>query len=499
MRSWWKVETKILTRGAGILISIASLPAVYGTGTLGSSAYNFVKLLADLRQKYWQVSSLDTRYLGDNPWQSFSAFAGNPYLVDQEELVRIRLLEQQELECLINRGGGESASDLHAVYMQLLQKAFKRFDSENDAFMQFCRDNEAWLDDYSFFMAAKSFSGGKKWYEWEPGLRNREAAVMERYRVALQEQILFWKFCQYQFFQQWRRLRKYVNARGIQLIGDLPFYMEVDCADVWAHRSWFMVDADGCPTAVSASPSERLEDIWRNRNKPLYEWAQMEREDFSWWKQRMRMAGAMYDVIRIDHFSDIMKYYSVSPAFPRRGGSWNKGPGKKLLEVMAKAAGGCRIVSGETEVASTALKKLIAKNGWLEMRALELAFNGSAANEHLPHNYKNTNIVVYTGSGDKDGIVGYYRNRPEYEMSFLYQYLGIGLREDIADAFIRTAYSSVADVVIVQMRDILKKDGQNTGYLSAAGAQDWKWELNQDGLTMERRSWIRTLAMMYRR
>lgn len=496
------MQTKAFPRGAGILLSIASLPSAYGFGTLGRPARRFVDLLVDLKQKYWQVSSLEPGHLGDNPYSPFSAFAGNPYLIDPDELVKEGILYRAELESFI-RSDDEDRFDRNLVYgdyIRLLRKAFERFDVEETSFREFCGENAEWLFDYSLFMAAKDSFGGQEWIQWKPEFKNREQEALARYRNSRQKEIQFWEFCQYQFFGQWSRLRRYAAAKGIQLIGDIPFYVGFDSADVWADRDAFLLDERGFPEVLNGRPPGSRADAPEKWGNPVYDWTEMEKDGFFWWRNRMRTAAARYDIIRIERFADIIKYYTVSARGTGGGnGTWNKGPGRKLLEAIGESAGDCRIILGDIEPVSSGIKKLTAKKGWLEMKALELAFDGNASNSNLPHNYKSTGIVVYTGSGDKDGIAGFYRDRTEQELSFLYQYLGIDSREQIGDAFIRLAYSSVADVVITQMRDILKQERENSGYPRVLRAQDWKWRLKKDGLTMERRAWLRTLATLYRR
>lgn len=495
------VQTKVFPRGAGIFLSIASLPSVYGIGTLGGPAYRFVDLLVDLKQKYWQVSSLAPESLGDNPWSTVSAFAGNPYLIDPDELQRGGMLSGAELERLVRSDDDENTelAVIYENYLELLRTAFGRFDVEGESFRQFCRENEEWLPDYSLFMAARVSFGNREWTEWEPGLRNREPAALERYRAVFQKEIQFWEFCQYQFFQQWNGLRKYAGAKGIQLIGDLPFYVAFDSADVWADRDGFLLSESGFPEVLNGYPSAGRADRNGEWGNPVYNWLHMEDNGFSWWRRRMRIAASRYDIIRIERFADAIKYYCIPAGAVKEKGKWFKGPGRKLVDVVEEAAGDCGIISGDLEAVSHSMKKITARKGWLEMKTLVLAFDGNASNENLPHNYKDADIVVYTGSADKNGIVSYYKNRTEQELAFLYQYLGIDSREQIADAFIKLAYSSVADVVITQMRDILKPGRGNAGYPRVCGPRDWKWRLKKDGLTAERRAWLRTLATIYRR
>lgn len=494
--------SKAFTRGAGILLPVASLPSDYGIGTLGNAAYRFVDLLVDLRQKYWQVLPLGPTSFGDSPYQSFSAFAGNPYLIDLSTLVREGLLTKEEITGY-NWGGDEDDIDYATIFKnrsQILQKAFERFDRKEKEFKKFCEENEDWLSDYSFFMALKTFSGDREWLQWEEGLRNRKPDVLKKYETMLADQIQFWKFCQYKFFSQWNKLKKYANTRGVQIIGDIPLYVSLDSADVWAHREEFLLNKDGTPDVVAGCPPDAFSEDGQKWGNPIYDWDRMEKEDFSWWRRRMKSSAQMYDIIRIDHFIGIVRYYSI-PAkdATARGGKWNKGPGKKLTDAIEQAVGESRIIAEDLGVSVPGAKKLMAKTGWPGMKVLLFAFDGNTASEFLPHNYTDTNTVVYAGTHDNDTVVGYFRDKTEYELAFLYEYLGISSKEEIPDAVIRLAYSSIADVVIMQMQDILKLGNEARMNLPSTVGKNWRWRLKKDGLTEERRTWLRTLATIYRR
>lgn len=496
------MEAKAFTRGAGILLPIASLPSEYGIGTLGDAAYSFVDLLVDLRQKYWQVLPIGPTSFGDSPYQSFSAFAGNPYLIDLSTFVKEGLLTREEVKSYNwgSEGDDIDYANLFENRYQVLQKAFERFDEKDKEFRKFCEENGVWLSDYSFFMALKTFSGNREWLQWEPGLRNRELVIMKEYEEILEKQICFWKFCQFKFYTQWNRLRKYANNRGIKIIGDIPLYVALDSADVWAHRELFLLKEDGTPDMVAGCPPDAYSDSGQKWGNPLYDWSGMEKEGFSWWKNRMKTSTALYDIIRIDHFIGIVRYYSI-PADDSTGknGRWNKGPGRKFTNAIEKTVGNGRVIAEDLGVGVPGVKKLMAKTGWPGMKVLLFAFDGNTANEYLPHNYTDTNIAVYAGTHDNDTVVGYFRDKTEYELAFLYEYLGISSKEEIPDAIIRLAYSSIADVVIIQMQDILKLGNEARMNLPSTVGQNWRWRFKKDGLSEERRTWIRTLATIYRR
>ena len=491
-----------MTRGAGILLAVTSLPSPYGIGTMGKEAFRFVDTLSDLRQKYWQVLPIGPTSFGDSPYQSFSAFAGNPYLIDLDILISEGLLKQEEVDGY-NWGNKKDDVDYALIYesrFKVLKSAFERFDAQDEAFKKFCKENEDWLEDYSLYMAVKNEMNGREWLSWEEGLRDRKAGALERYKELLKEQIAFWMFLQYKFFEQWNALKAYANEQGIRIIGDIPLYVALDSADVWANREQFKLNEEGRPVEVAGCPPDAFSDDGQKWGNPLYDWEKMESEGFGWWKKRMEANGRLFDIIRIDHFIGVAKYYSI-PAEDEtaRNGRWNKGPGKKLTDMIEKTLGKNRIIAEDLGVAVPAVKKLLEKTGWPGMKILLFAFDGNTANEHLPHNYADGNLVVYAGTHDNETVVGYFRDKTEYELAYLYEYLNIKRKADIPDAVIRAAYASVADIVIMQMQDLLKLGNEARMNFPSTVGTNWRWRVLKGSLSEERRTWLRTMTLLYRR
>lgn len=491
-----------MTRGAGILLSVTSLPSPYGIGTMGKEAYLFVDMLADLRQKYWQVLPIGPTSFGDSPYQSFSAFAGNPYLIDLDILIEEKLLKQEEVNSF-HWGNHKDDIDYALIYenrFQVLEKAFERFDLSCPEFTAFCKENESWLEDYSLYMAVKNSQDNKEWLSWEEGIRNREEEALAQYKEQLCTQITYWMFLQYKFFEQWNALKTYANEKGIKIIGDIPLYVALDSADVWAGREQFRLNEEGRPVEVAGCPPDAFSDDGQKWGNPLYDWDKMEADDFAWWQSRMKANGNLFDIIRIDHFIGVARYYSIPAADENaRNGKWNKGPGKKLTDVIERTLGKNRIIAEDLGVAVPAVKKLLDKTGWPGMKVLLFAFDGNTANEHLPHNYDDGNLVVYAGTHDNETIVGYFRDKTEYELAFLYEYLQIERKEEIPDAVIRAGYSSVADIAIMQMQDLLKLGNEARMNLPSTVGINWRWRTLRDSLDEERRAWIRTMTLLYRR
>ena len=498
------MEAKKLTRGAGILLAITSLPSSYGIGTLGEAAYQFVDLLVDLKQRYWQVLPIGPTSFGNSPYQSYSSFAGNPYLIDLDDLVKQGLLLAEEIRGF-NWGTDEGEIDYATIYenrYKVLRLAFSRFSIQEEAFTEFVEKASGWLDDYSFYTALKRHFGDREWQSWDTALANREPQAMKEYQEILHNDIMFCKFCQYEFFRQWRGLKAYANSRGIQIIGDMPYYVASDSVDVWANRELFLLGPDNRPQIVAGSAPDSFAEhgqIWGN---PLYDWEQMEKTGYAWWKARMAENMQLFDVIRLDHFSGIVRYYSVAAdATDARNGKWSKGPGKKLTDAMLQALGDTKVIVEDIgpKVQIPGVRKLKAKTGWPGIKILMFAFEGDTANEFLPHNYPDTNTVVYAGTHDNETIVGYFREKSDYELAYLYEYLNIKKKDEIPDALIRAAYASVADVAIIQMQDLMKLGNEARMNAPSTVGRNWQWRIGKDTLSEERRAFIRTLANIYRR
>ena len=498
------MEYKELARGAGVLLSITSLPSSYGIGTLGDAAFRFVDLLVDLKQRYWQVLPIGPTSYGDSPYQPISAFAGNPYFIDLDGLVEEGLLDEKEIRSF-NWGGSDSNIDYATLYQNrflILQRAFERFDVEEKEYQLFLEKNKDWINDYALFSAIKVYFQDKEWLSWESDLRNRKKQVLNTYQEQLHDKIEFYKFCQYKFFKQWNVLKQYANSRGIQIIGDIPLYVALDSSDVWANQNLFQLKEDGTPIGVAGIPQDNFSQngqIWGN---PIYDWKKNEENNFDWWKKRMWLASELFDVIRLDHFTGIVRYYMVAiNAKSSDNGKWYKGPGKKFIDAVESALKETKIIVDDIgpKYIVPGVKKIMTKTGWPGIRILLFAFHGNTDNEHLPHNYENRNLVVYPGTHDNETIVGYFYEKTDYELAYLYEYLNIKSKEEIPDALIRSAYASVADVTIIQMQDLLKLGNEARMNAPTTVGENWQWRMRADCLNEERRTWIRTLAAVYRR
>ena len=319
-----------LGRAAGILLPVSSLPSKYGIGTFGDEAYQFVDTLVEAGQKFWQVLPLGPTSFGDSPYQPLSSCAGNFYLIDLDELVEEGLLTVDEIRCY--NWGVDGAGIDYAIIAEnrqkILQKAFERFDESAQEYQEFVAKNEEWLGDFALYMSLKLENFNKSWLDWPEEEKNRQPVALANRRKTLYNEIGFWKFCQYEFFKQWKKLKEYANSRGVQIIGDISFFVGLDSVDVWMNKDLFLLDANGKPKCVSAVLPDKFAEegqIWGN---PVYDWDAMEADEYRWWKRRVKICSELFDVIRLDHFVGVVKNYTVPyGAKSTASGKWVKGPG----------------------------------------------------------------------------------------------------------------------------------------------------------------------------
>lgn len=489
---------KTFTRGAGVLMPISALPSPYGIGTLGKAAYDFADFLHAAGQRYWQVLPAGPTGYGDSPYQSFSAFAGNPYFVDPDLLVKEGLLTADEVSAAREAGDRIDYERLFYTRFDLLRMAYRRFQPNAD-YRAFCDAQTHWLPDYALYTALKAHFGHHDWSEWDEDIRLREAAAVARYTAELADEIAFVCFCQFTFYSQWQALKTYANERGIQLIGDIPLYVAADSADVWANRSLFQLDADGYPTAVAGVPPDMFSATGQRWGNPLYDWDRMAEDGFAWWRKRIAAAGALYDALRIDHFIGMARYYAI-PADCETAveGAWREGPGRLLTAAIDEAAGDMKILAEDLGVLHPKVRTLLRQTGYPGMSVLLFGFDGNPENPHLPHNFPK-NRAVYGGTHDNDTIVGHCAGATRRELSYMMRYLGVKRRADIPIGMLRAAYQSVADLAIFQMQDLLALDSSARMNTPSTVGENWKWRMPPDAPTEKLAAQLRELVSLYNR
>ena len=493
-------------RYSGVLLPVSALPSPYGIGTMGRAAREWVDLLRKAGQHYWQVLPLGPISYGDSPYQSFSAFAGNPYYIDLEELAEQGLISEELIAGISweNEASSVAYDKLYANRFRVLRMAWEACDyRDSEAYNRFRQENEEWLDDYALFMACKQYFGGKNWMEWEDGIRMRTPEALAAYQENCKEEIEFWRFVQFTFFRQWNALREYARGCGLEIIGDIPIYAALDSADVWAHPELFQMDAEKKPVNVAGCPPDLFSENGQLWGNPLYDWDYHESTGFAWWKQRMKATARLYDCIRIDHFIGIVRYYSIPYGdTTARNGWYTPGPGMKLIDAIRSVLPDTRLIAEDLGVNTEEVKAALAQTGLPGMKVLEFAFGSGADNEYLPHNYKHSNSVVYVGTHDNDTAAGYLESLPEETRKEVWEYLG--LEEDApcaaaVRALIRTAMSSVADTAIIQAQDILGLGNEARMNLPSTTGANWKWRLRPGQMTEDKMAWMKKYAALYYR
>jgi 4-alpha-glucanotransferase len=481
-------------RCSGILLHPTSLPGRYGIGDLGSASYRFVDFLCAAGQSYWQVLPLSPTGYGDSPYQSLSAFAGNPMLISPERLVEAGHLSADEIESL--PFFPDDRVDFGPVIhhkTNLLKQAFARFRDQaparqRAAFARFCDQQAAWLDDVSLFMALKDAHDLRPWHEWDPAAATRQSEALAHWRHALSGEVEHQKYLQWQFFKQWLALKRYANEQGVRILGDIPIFVALDSADVWANPHLFQFDDDLQPTVVSGVPPDYFSETGQLWGHPLYRWDLMAEDGYTWWIDRFRMAFTQADVVRIDHFRGFYDYWEV-PAGEKTAvkGQWLYGPGAELFHAVTDALGKVAIVAEDlgdfNEESRAGVDALQAEFGYPGMKVLQFAFSTGPKDAFLPHNHT-SDCVVYTGTHDNDTTLGWYeQTSTREERDYARRYLGTD-GADIAWSLIRLAWSSVARTAITPVQDLLSlgHDARmNTP--STVGPPNWCWRLLPAALT----------------
>lgn len=475
-------------RASGLLLHPSSLPGPHGIGDLGPSAYRWVDVLVEARQRVWQVLPLGPTGYGDSPYQTHSAFGGNPLFLDLQELARRGYVAREALDDLSAFPVGRVDYGLViGRKMPLLLSAYEHFErlatpEENRAFETFCATHDAvWLHDYALFMALKDHFGGAPWSQWPADIRRREFRALAHWSVRLAPRVMAYKFIQFLFFQQWGALKRYANERGILILGDVPIYVAYDSADVWAHQHLFHLDEEGHPTVVAGVPPDYFSATGQLWGNPLYRWDRMADEGYRWWVERFRAVRQLVDIVRLDHFRGFEAYYEI-PAGARTAaqGRWVPGPGEALFRAVFQELGTFPIVAEDLGIITQEVEHLRRRLGFPGMKVLQFAFGGDAANPYLPHNYE-PDCVVYTGTHDNDTTVGWFQNASQAERDFCLRYLGY-TPENIAWALIRLAASSVAWLTIVPVQDVLGLGSEARMNVPGRVEGNWQWRLSPEML-----------------
>ena len=493
-------------RSCGILLHISSLPSRHGIGTLGAEAYSFVDFLKKAGQKYWQILPVGPTGYGDSPYQCYSAFAGNPLLIDIDMLIAENLLNSSDPDLMVidKKDDFCDYAQLFSFKNILLQKAAARFFStaemaEISLYKKFCRKNAFWLDDYALFMALKYHFKQTMWTEWDDDIRLRKPEAVEKYSSMLERSVEYWKFVQYKFFRQYKMLKKYANKNGVKIYGDMPIYVSMDSADIWAAPEMFMLDEDRRPIKGAGCPPDAFAPTGQLWGNPLYDWDAMDKDGYKWWISRVKFSAKLYDLTRIDHFRGFESYYAV-PAEDEtaENGEWMKGPSLKLFDAIKAALGDVALVAEDLGFLTDDVRTMLKKTGYPGMNVLEFAFGDDMSDsQYLPHNYVR-NSVVYIGTHDNQTAEGWYASLNSRTKKFVRKYIGAGKKDSISAALMRTAYASTADLAVIQMQDILGLgDEARMNVPSTIGGGNWAWRMKGGECTDKLAKKLRKLAKLY--
>ncbi|MDY6849112.1 MAG: 4-alpha-glucanotransferase [Thermodesulfobacteriota bacterium] len=495
-----------ITRCNGILLHPTSLPGPHGIGSLGEEAFQFVDFLAETGQGVWQVLPLNPTGYGDSPYNAFSAFAGNPLLIDLRELVSLGDLDQSDI------AGLPVSTDPHRVdygwvthYKEelLLRKAAANFKANATAqrrreFEAFREHQGYWLWDYARFRALRDHFDGASWNRWPSELRHRDPQALAKWDEQLTDEIFWRLYAQHIFFSQWFALKEYANNKGIRIFGDLPIFVAYDSVDVWANQHLFHLDEEGEPTLVAGVPPDYFSDDGQRWGNPLYHWDRMAAQGYSWWIARFRWNLAQADIVRIDHFRGFEACWAI-PAEEKTAvnGEWMEGPGGGLFEALASTLGEVPIVAEDLGLITPEVEELRDRFAFPGMKVLHFAFDGGPDNPYLPHNIER-NSVVYTGTHDNDTTLGWWNSRSKKEKDAVRAYLGHGLHHMPWD-LIRTAMSSVANLCIIPMQDILELDSDGRMNRPGQGSGNWDWRFSRGQLTQTRTGTLKKMTTLYGR
>ncbi|TVQ13936.1 MAG: 4-alpha-glucanotransferase [Leptolyngbya sp. DLM2.Bin27] len=478
-------------RASGVLLHPTSLPSRYGIGDLGSAAYALVDFLAKSGQTLWQILPLGPTGYEHSPYiMNFSTFAGNPLLIDLEQLAKEGLLAHDELTPL-DDGNPEQVNfeQVIAHKTHFLKQAYKQFLSTRDQhaeFDRFCQAQAAWLDDFVLFMALLEANDGKSWHHWDPALARRESSALQAQRDMLQAQIKYHQFVQFKFFEQWQKLRQYANNKNIKIIGDISIYVCHNSSDVWASPELFKLDPNTFePTFIAGVPPDYFSATGQLWGNPVYNWEQAETTNFAWWIQRFQVTLQYVDIVRVDHFRGFEAYWQV-PASESTAinGEWITAPGERFFNALGKALGNLPIMAEDLGIITPEVDALRQQFDFPGMRILMFAFGDDPNNPYLPHNYSR-NTVVYPGTHDNDTAIGWWQQASDAEQLFLARYFGYDSPTEIPAInwlLIRAALASVADLAIIPLQDLLDLDGQSRMNDPSRNHGNWRWRYRSSAL-----------------
>lgn len=491
-------------RRNGMLLPIASLPSPYGIGGFSKEAYEFIDLLEETGQKLWQILPLGPTSYGDSPYQSFSTFAGNPYFIDLDTLAEKGWLTKEACEAS-DYGDNESYIDYGRIYNSrfvLLKQAFLNSDILSDEkFTEFCKANQHWLPDYALYMALKNQNDGKSWIEWEEEIRLRKPEAVECYKKELEEECNFYEFLQYEFHEQWTKVKEYAHKKGIQIVGDVPIYVAFDSADTWANPELFQLDEKNLPLGVAGCPPDAFSATGQLWGNPLYNWAYHKKTGYDWWLKRIAYCFDLYDIVRIDHFRGFDEYYSIPYGDETAvNGHWEKGPGMDLFDTVQEKLGELDIIAEDLGFLTESVFQLLKDSGYPGMKVLQFAFDPSEDSDYLTYKYQR-NCVVYTGTHDNDTTAGWFEKLSDGDREVALRYMNSFYtpKEEQHWDLIALAMRSTADTCIIPVQDFLGLGSEARINMPSTLGDNWKWRMTKGAFSEELKEKIRRMTKLYGR
>ena len=496
-----------MDRGAGILMHIASLPGEYGIGTLGKEAFKFAEFLETSGLKYWQILPLGHTSYGDSPYQCFSAFAGNPYFIDYDILREEGILEEEDYK-KENYGDNPERIDYGTIFEsknKVLKRAYDNFKKGNlkelaQKIEKFKTENAFWLEDYALYMSLKNYFKLVSWQEWPDDIKKREPEAIKKYQESLKDEIGFWSFVQYLFFEQWIALKDYTNSLGIKIIGDIPIYVAEDSVDAWSAPENFKMNVKEMkPLFVAGCPPDMFYATGQLWGNPIYDWDAMKKNNYKWWISRIKESLKLYDIVRIDHFRGFEAYWQIPYGEPTAvNGKWVKGPGMSLFNAVKKELGEIDVIAEDLGFLTEEVKEFLAETGYPGMKILEFGFGGGDS-EYLPHNYIK-NCIAYTGTHDNDTFLGWFeKTGSKKEVRNAIRYLGLNEEEGYNWGFIRGIWSSVANTAIAPMQDFLNLGNEARINLPSTLGTNWQWRAKKEDINENLANKIYKFTKLYGR
>lgn len=494
-----------MKRSSGILLPIASLPSHYGIGCFDASAYHFVDCLAKSGQSYWQILPMGPTGYGDSPYQSFSTFAGNPYFISLEELVKKGYLSQED--CMKSAEGTDDKyiryDVLYRRRFSVLRKAFEASGIEsNPEYNAFVQKHRDWLPDYALFMAIKDSKKGQSYLQWEEDIRLRRSEAMVSYKNQLIHEVHFYQFLQFEFARQWQALKKYANSKGISIIGDIPIYVALDSADTWAHPELFQFDDKGLPIGVAGCPPDAFSETGQLWGNPLYDWKEHKKSGYAWWLARIRNCYQWYDMVRIDHFRGFDEYYAIPFGDETaENGKWEPGPGMDLFTVLKKKLGDLPIIAEDLGFLTDSVKELLKDCGFPGMKVLQFAFDSREDSDYLPYRYQ-ANSVVYTGTHDNATTYGWWDELTPEDRDVALRYMNrsrLTSKKRLTWELVCLAMASVSELCIIPMQDYLCLP--NTARINTPSTIgfNWQWRMSKQAFDDRLCEKIRAMTKLYGR